>query len=43
MREEHRNHRRAEIEIRGKHDRFAVAVFSSAGDLPEPVPIGIGM
>jgi len=28
--------RRAEIEIRGKHDRLAVAVFSSAGDLPEP-------
>jgi adenylate cyclase len=28
--------RRAEIEIRGKHDKLAVAVFSSAGDLPEP-------
>jgi adenylate cyclase len=28
--------RRTEIEIRGKHDRLAVAVFSSAGDLPEP-------
>jgi adenylate cyclase len=27
--------RRAEIEIRGKHDKLAVAVFSSAGDLPE--------
>ena len=32
--------RRAEIEIRGKQERLAVAVFTSARDLPEPEGAG---
>jgi adenylate cyclase len=30
--------RRAEIDIRGKHERLSVAIFASAQDLPEPAP-----